>query len=174
MNIRIPYLFDSLFKLKSNPYREKTIIRTRVYCKQLVSWLNREHEIPIGKKLRKLKIPKMIFTNEKLQRAYLRGLFDTDGTFYGRRNNEPVIGYISLNFEYLETVRALLKVNGFNFGRTDKDLYLYNKNQIDHFFKIIKHKNEKHVLKYEIFKKTGKILKTEELIDYMTHRWCNG
>ena len=56
----------------------------------------------------------------------------------------------------------------------DKDLYLYNKNQIDHFFKIIKPKNEKHVLKYEIFKKTGKILKTEELIDYMTHRWCNG
>ncbi len=164
---RVPYLIEKLFGLKSSIYIQDNLIKARIYSKGVINFLNKEYEIPLGKKLEKLKIPKFIFKNKKLQENYLRGLFDTDGTFYGRRNNEPVLGYTSLNPDYLNSVKDLLKIKGFNFGITGKDLYLYNRKQIDLFFKRIKPQNKKHLIKYNLFKKKGKILKTSELRNYM-------
>ena len=164
---RIPKLFKFLFNLDMKISLEKSEIKCRSYSKRLMRHLNLEYNVPIGAKLNRLQIPEFVLTNKELSLAYLRGLFDTDGTFYGRRNNEPVIGYISLSPNYLEDVRLLLKKNNFNFGKSGKDLYLYNKNEIERFFNEILPQNQKHVTKYRIYKKTGKILKTPELLNYM-------
>ena len=169
---RIPKLIKSLFNLNTTIYIQNNLIRARVYSKRLVMFINNKYNVPIGKKLNKLKIPGFILKNKEFQIHYLRGLFDTDGTFYGRRNNEPILGYTSLDNDYIESIKDLLNSNGFNFNRTGKDLYLYNKLEISRFFQIIRPQNHKHLIKYKIFKKTRKILKTAELYKYLIKNKC--
>lgn len=136
----------------------------RIYSKKLVNYINFNFGHPIGKKKGKLNIPLTIFNNKKLLICYIRGLFDTDGSFYGRRNNEPVLEIISRDPNHLSQVLFALNKLGFNKANVyGKNLVIYNKYEIDKFFKEIIPANKRHTLKYNSFKSKGIIPKYKEI-----------
>jgi len=158
-NVKI--LFQELFKLNSKILENKKNngIKAKVYSKELIIYLNKEFGQPLGKKKGRLKIPSQIKNNNNLLKSYIRGLFDTDGSFYGRRNNEPVIEIISKDKRYAQEVHKELNRLNFRANLNGKNISIYRKEQIDKFFNDIKPNNKKHLLKYETFKKYGIIPK---------------
>lgn len=156
----VKILSEGLFGIDMAYYRIRNITKARLYSKELVLYLNKEFGCPIGNKMSHLNIPKEIFRNNKFLMPYIRGLFDTDGNFYGRRNNEPVVEIISGDLRFREQIRQALEKIGFNPTGNYKNVTIYRKDQIDRFFKLIKPANKKHLWKYEKFKNMGIIPKT--------------
>ncbi len=129
----------------------ESYIKLRAYSVNLVNWLHNYHHLPKGKKKGNLSISNKILNNRSLLVPYFRGLFDTDGTFYIRRGNEPVIEISSADKKYLQQIRKGISSLGFNVGIGEKMIFIYNKKQIEKFFKIIKPANSKHLKKYRLY-----------------------
>ena len=96
--------------------------------------------------------------------AFLRGLFDTDGSFHRKRATSAVVEYISCSPKFLLQVKESLKRLGLKATLSGKSVYIYDQSDVDSFFKLIKPNNHKHNLKYAIFKKTGKVPTHKEII----------
>ncbi len=172
-----PYLNHHISPLLIDQFKTKPTLsqlpnkalKLRIYSKKLVFFINTHYFHPIGKKKNKLHIPPCILSNYSFLKCYIRGLFDTDGSFYGRRKNEPVIEIISKDDTHILEIQHALSQLDFSFGRSGKNLSLYNKHQIHNFFKEIRPHNLKHLIKYHLYQATGKIIKTQELRNIM-HR----
>lgn len=142
-------LFEKLFPnllFKINSQHNK--IKLRTYSISLANYLHEEYRLPLGRKMNKLHIPRQIIENPIFLKKYLRGLFDTDGSIYFRRNHEPVVEVISRDKTYLNEVKNCLLSLGFKCGSSGKNLYIYQKKMIHKFFKDIGSSNEKHLKKY--------------------------
>jgi len=119
-------------------------------------------------------IPKIILTNEKLLKRFLRGLFDTDGSiFFGKNytaknqiNNRPTIQLSGVSERLINDVFYSLRKIGLNprlkkpyKGKRDKNkvysVRLYRIDDISFFIKNIEFKNPKHFTKWQIFEKIG-------------------
>lgn len=87
--------FDfSIFRILRRPGRNNTIelrIQSKEIQNQFISW-----GFPRGPKLENLKIPDFIKNNEKLEKIFLRGLVDTDGSVHWRKNYKRK--YITITF----------------------------------------------------------------------------
>ena len=160
--------FENVLGIKFKIEKFEHYLKLRAYSICLVNWLCNQHGFPKGKKKGKLKIPSVLLSNKKLLEAYIRGLFDTDGTFYLRRKDEPVIEISSADKKYLEQVRKQLLLLGFKGGIGEHRLFIYNKHEIDQFFKKIKPSNPKHLNKYQKYLKLsvgGPMAKTSAFHD---------
>ena len=164
---RVQELFIQLFKVQPTIAMEGTKIRCRLYSKKLKQFLSEKCDFPIGNRKNRTSIPKKISEKPKLLRCYLRGLFDTDGSFHRRRKNAGVVEYISCSPKFLEQIQDSLKSLGFSASLSGKSVYIYNQKQVDVFFKTIKPKNLKHITKYRIFKETGQVPIHREIIELM-------
>ena len=61
------------------------------HSKPLVLILNKKYQIPIGIKYDTIQIPKMIYIGHgKMKKAFIKGVFDSDGNLYIHRNNKCV------------------------------------------------------------------------------------
>jgi len=143
-------LFEKKFGISFKIVIQGGAIRIRTYCKELVEHLNKRYGLPIGKKKNNLVIPKPVKENPELLRAYIRGLFDTDGSIYVRRKKDFILEIISVDKRFLEELKMSLKGLGFECGTSGKNLYFYQKNMIKRFFDEIKPANSKHLKKYWI------------------------
>lgn len=128
-------------------------IRLKTYSKELASILHREYGSPIGEKKGNLKIPKVFENNLELMKAYIRGLFDTDGSVYLRRKNDIVVEIINVDRLYLESLKVVLNKIGFICGVSGKNLYFYRKDMVKKFFDEIEPANPKHLKKYSMYSK---------------------
>lgn len=146
-------LFERLFNLKFRVIVQDTKIRLKTYSKNLAFFLHKEYGLPLGKKKGNLKISSKLKNNKNFLKAYIRGLFDTDGSIYVRRKKDPVIEIISKDKNYLREVRETLNLLGFYCGISGKNLHIYRKEMIVKFFKEIKPANSKHLKKYELYSK---------------------
>src|SRR3989344_1147134 len=72
--------FQNLFGLKPSISSFGNRIQCRVYSKNMAIFLNKKLEFPIGRRKNRTYIPSKIINNKKFKIAYLRGLFDTDGS----------------------------------------------------------------------------------------------
>lgn len=147
--IYLKKLFEKVFNMKFVISKQKNILRLRTYSKKLSFFLNKEYGLPLGSKSGKLKVPRQFFKSKCLLKAYIRGLFDTDGSFYIRRNKDAVVEIISIDKSYLNNIRAVLNYLEIKCGISGKNLYIYQKKEIYKFFKEIKPANTKHLKKYE-------------------------
>lgn len=145
--------FENLFGIKFKIEKFEHYIKLRAYSIDLVNWLNKEHGFPKGKKKGNLKIPKSVLYKSSILSSYLRGLFDTDGTFYTRRDNEPVIEISSADKRYLRQIKEQLSLIGFKAGIGEHRIFLYNKEEIERFFNKLKPSNPKHLNKYREYLK---------------------
>ncbi|PLW80733.1 hypothetical protein C0585_01145 [Candidatus Woesearchaeota archaeon] len=148
-------LFKKLFNLKAKKHTQKNSTKCYVYSKELVEFLSEKYKIPIGKKKEKLKIPLKIKKNNLLLKAYIRGVFDTDGSFHRHRPKDAMLGISSRDESFLNEIEESLKKLKFPTYRKLKDVYIYNKKEIDRFFKEIKPSNRKHTKKYNFYLKNG-------------------
>lgn len=126
-------------------------IRLKTYSRELASILHKEYGCPIGKKKGNLKIPKVFENNLELMKAYIRGLFDTDGSIYLRRKKDMVVEIINVDLPYLESLKVVLNKMGFVCGISRKNLYFYRKDMVKKFFDEIEPANPKHLKKYSMY-----------------------
>lgn len=163
----IKNLFATLFRLPPKVIGEGTRIKCRIYSKKLKEFLSEKHQFPIGNRKNRMRIPKRIMKNKALLKCYLRGLFDTDGSFHRRRKNSGVVEYISCSPKYLKDIKDALTLLGFSASLSGKSVYIYDQLQVHRFFKTIKPKNLKHITKYKIFRKTKKVPTHKEIVKIM-------
>ncbi|MFW6233455.1 MAG: LAGLIDADG family homing endonuclease [Nanoarchaeota archaeon] len=144
-------LFKNIFNINSTISYQDNHIKLRIYSRKLHNLLTQKYNLPKGNKKNKLKIPLKIMSSKQLIKAYIRGLFDTDGSFYIRREKDPVIEITSASFFFLKEIKELLNKLGFNVANGNKRLFIYRKKDIEKFFKEIKPSNNKHLNKYQNF-----------------------
>ncbi len=145
-------LFKELFGLEPSLNKMRnSAIKLRVYSQDIHNHLSIEYGLPIGKKKGNLAIPQKIKKSKKLLKTYLRGVFDTDGSFYLRRNHEPVIQITSADKRFLTELKESLEFLEFNVSKGDQRIFVYGESQAIKFFKSIKPANHKHLKKFENF-----------------------
>ena len=71
------------------------------------------NQILTGEKKGKLFVPKQVFRRREWIIHYIRGLFDTDGSFYIRREKDPVIEISSADIRFLKEIKSTLNLLGF-------------------------------------------------------------
>ena len=94
-------------------------------------------------------IPIRILVNSEYLTAYLRGLFDTDGSFYIRRKKDKVVSFIARDKDFLEEIANALRVLGYYPTVSGKNLYIYRQSDIRRFFEQIRPKYPKHTDRYK-------------------------
>ncbi|PIU21438.1 MAG: hypothetical protein COT15_02320 [Candidatus Diapherotrites archaeon CG08_land_8_20_14_0_20_34_12] len=161
---RVRELCINLFQAVPTIRVQKNAIHIRVYSKELFNFLKNKYDFPEGLKKNKLKIPIKILQKEKLVKAFLRGVFDTDGSFHKHHKNTAAIEITSASKTFLEEIRDALSTFGFSVCLSGISTYIYDSKQIDLFFKKIKPNNLKHIYKYNFFKKKGYVPTHNETI----------
>ncbi|MFH0714377.1 MAG: LAGLIDADG family homing endonuclease [Candidatus Diapherotrites archaeon] len=127
--------------------------------------------VPIGIK-EELPIPNWILENENYSKAFVRGLFDTDGTISFKRNNTcpgriPRVSYINIVSvsktliqdvsEILAKARVKHYVRKYSSKVGDKDSFKIEiyRPHTNEFMKKIGSHNPKHLSKFEIYCRFG-------------------
>lgn len=148
-------LFD-VFVSKRIVKKEHTI-RIVASSKNLVAFLNKRG-MPVGNKLKSdLKIPDWIRERPIYEKAFIRGLFDTDGCVYldAHKINGRKYFYMGWTItSYADSLRAdiiaILKQNGFSPTQrfSQKSVYLRRQEEIRRYFEEIGTSNLKHLNRY--------------------------
>ena len=146
-------LLEDKLKIKFNLKRAKSIFTLRGYSIELSKLLTEVYGLPKGNKTGKLHIPISVKKQKTFLINYLRGLFDTDGTFYLRRETDPVIEISSGDKSFLQEIEQTLLSLNFKAGRGEYRVFIYNKQDIARFFDEIKPANTKHLNKYRKYLK---------------------
>ena len=132
----------------------------QIWCNKLVKF-KEELGLPLGKKLN-ISIPEVFLINDKLKKAVIRGIFDTDGGIQlMKKNNKlyPVVYITTISKGLYEQLLAILKklglrATGYKWTSIRdkwKDVYrisIRGNEMLDRFMEIIKPANPKHVQKY--------------------------
>ncbi|MBW2966327.1 LAGLIDADG family homing endonuclease [Candidatus Woesearchaeota archaeon] len=90
----------------------------------------------------------------------IRGLFDTDGTIFAKKNEGyryPYIGFTSKNKIFLKQVQILLRKKGYPFYTNNDNLFMKGIKNIKKWMKDVGTSNSKHKFKYEYWTKHGKL-----------------
>lgn len=160
-------LISKLFAISSTAKEKsgKNAINIVVYSKALVNFLN-TLGMPIGNKItNNVAIPKWIMKNNKNQKAFLRGLFDTDGCVYVDKHKISKKIYHHLGWtitSYADTLRKDIIKTLYNLGFSpthtfnQNSVFMRKQNEIHRYFKIIGTSNPKHFNRYQNFIKTTK------------------
>jgi len=158
---RVAHLFNYLFEITPRIRIQKNTICC--YSKELYSFLSNEYNFPIGEKKNRLFIPERIRQNSEFLVCFLRGVFDTDGSFYKHHKNTATVEFISCSQGFLYEIYFALKKLNLKPSLSRKGVRIYDTEKIDTFFNTIKPNNIKHLLKYQKFKETGRVPSHEEI-----------
>ena len=148
-------LCESLFKCKSRTYQSKVskCLHINLDGKKIVEFFE-NNDFPAGNKIiNKVRIPKWIKENKIFLSACLRGLYDTDGSFYKLTNqNSYQIHFKNCNFYLLQDVRESLIKLDINPSKIicNKSLVVTKKSEIEKFYKVIGFSNPKHLNKIKV------------------------
>jgi hypothetical protein len=114
-----------------------------------------------GKKVKnKVIIPQWIFTNKNFLKSVIRGLFDTDGCVYKKYDDYLQIQFKFGCLETTESLRNAIVLLEYNPTKIQKGwnnakktwfwkFYFSRQKEIDRFFREIKPRNSKHLLRYK-------------------------
>jgi len=145
-------VFDTLRKMGLSPKVKEwskgtvvILINSKFFTEFLISV-----GIPFGKKSDKVTIPSKIFSNERLAKCFIRGLFDADGCVVNRkRKHEKRIELFSKSRKLIEQLSIFLSNLGINnsvrFVKRDKGfiISISKENSRQLFMKEIGLSNEK-------------------------------
>lgn len=107
---RIKEYCKELFSIEGSIYKGRGCYGLYIYSKPIVLILNKKYEIPIGLKYEKIKIPSIIQNskNKKIIKAFIKGVFDSDGNIYNHHKTKCV-QLRQKSKTFLEEIRLLLK-----------------------------------------------------------------
>ena len=169
--------FDYLSKLVFQLFGLKTsLLRNKgtntgllvIYSKSLCDFLYKNFNLKPGDKIRnKNVISKKILRNNKLSKACLRGLIDTDGSLSrrGRDGSQFCIQFTSHNKELLKQVNEMgRKLKIFTFAN-ETGTGTNKWGNIVKYFQIIGSSNPKHIIRF-LLRKEDKTIYRDELSFY--------
>jgi len=172
--------FNELFSKKINlkKYLSNNVCGIYIFDKESVRFLKEKFKLKKGKKIN-ITIPETIKLKSQ-KKAFLRGLFDTDGSIYYCKSNyktkkislstifhyKPKIKLATISKTLIDQVHHFLSELGFHprFRKPAKQkinenmmygLVLYRKQDVNRFIKEIGFKNLKHISKVKIWNKFG-------------------
>ncbi len=127
-----------------------------VYSKNLVEFLEAQG-LQKGNKVRnQVDLPLWIKRKKNFQISCLRGLMDSDGSFYqyyhrvnGNKYLNSALCFTNYSNNLLNSAFEILKTNGFNPSRYQERVYVYKKKNIERYFESIGSHNPKHLDKYK-------------------------
>lgn len=144
---------EASFKIKKN----ENVINVVASSKKLVRFLNK-NGMPIGNKIENnLAVPSWVKRKDLYKKAFLRGLFDTDGCVYldVHKIKNKIYKHLGLTItSYADNlildVINLLESFGFTPTNqvTQKSVYLRRQKEIVRYFREIKTSNPKHYNRY--------------------------
>jgi hypothetical protein len=140
---------------------EKTLIIT-ISSISLVEFLIKKGLTSGNKLYNIIKVPDWIADNEEYRIACLRGLMDTDGSFYCYSHTINRTHYTNFAICFanksnvlLEYVYVALKRLNLNPSKGKYRIYLYRKNEIEKYINTVGSSNQKHIGKYDLYKRRG-------------------
>jgi hypothetical protein len=132
-------------------------IRNKNFCIDL----NESYGVPMGLKYQKLSISdKVLKSSWTLRKAFIRGLFDTDGSIYARKDEDyrfPIISISSKNQSFLETIKEMLREQNYPAYTSLGKVALRGIKNINRWFEDIGSSNDRNILKYQYFLKKGRL-----------------
>ncbi len=154
---RVFFLFKTLFGLDPKIYIQPKYnqLKCFVYSRKLVDFLSKTYGVPIGRKMNQLNVPSQILSDDSLLKAYLRGVFDTDGSFHRHHETSAALEITSRDTKYINQLFVSLKRLGFKPSLSNKNIYIYRKEEIERFFDEVSPQNKKHTKKFIFYKKNG-------------------
>ncbi|MEK6959758.1 MAG: LAGLIDADG family homing endonuclease, partial [Nanoarchaeota archaeon] len=144
---RVYELFKALFGLTPSWIEGQNVIRIKAYSIELSKLLT-GFGYPSDRKMGKLRIPPQCAADAELSAAFLRGVFDTDGSIHRHHHSDACVEFISRDWRFLQDIVWCLKQLGFRAGSSGKNAYIYAREDIHHFFRKIKPANPKHQRRY--------------------------
>ncbi|MBS3147551.1 hypothetical protein J4219_01560 [Candidatus Woesearchaeota archaeon] len=150
-------LLEDIFKTKPSIYHQNNITRVKIYSKELFNFLHLSLGMISGNKMNKLRIPSFILSNRLFLAAFLRGVFDTDGSFHRHRPTDAAAEITSADARFLQEVTAALLFLGIRATSSGRNVYIYSKEHIHRFFMKIRPSNPKHQAKYAYYCTHGKV-----------------
>jgi hypothetical protein len=128
--------------------------------RELVKFINQELGFPIGKKVN-LKISEKINKKPRFLIPIIRGIFDTDGSFFLDKNFGRIYPQIEIHMNailLLDQLELFLKSRGFRLTRRPQRIRLKGIKQITKWMNEIGSSNPKHILRYlDWLKKCGPV-----------------
>lgn len=162
----IQSLIKELFGLNSSICHDGSdkSITLLVSSRNLVEFLIDKGLKPGDKVKNQVDIPNWINLKKEYKIACLRGLIDTDGSFYLYRHKvlnkfycNFAICFTNHSLPLLKSVYNILRIMRFNpIVSKDNRIYLHKKNDIDRYLKEISTNNPKHLLKFKNYLKYRK------------------
>lgn len=149
-------LIKNLFNVKIRIYESKVSNALNVIAdsRRIIDFFE-ENEFKAGDKIRnQVTIPSWIRSNHKFLAACLRGLYDTDGSFYRLGNqNSYQINFKNLNKTLLKDVHDSLISLGLSPSKISGSIQIYitKKSEIAKFYKLIGFHNPKHLNKIRAY-----------------------
>lgn len=117
-------LYKKLYNIDLKLMRLKSVSGFEAYSQALCEFKNKSLGIPYGEKVERIEVPKLILKtkNKEIYRAFIRGLFDTDGCVCIVKKNYPIISITINSKKLIEKTAEMLRRMGF--------IPFYNKNTI--------------------------------------------
>lgn len=152
----IKELFDIMPKIKLRNNRNEKTCDIIMSSKNLIEFLTKKG-LKVGHKINnKIDIPVWIKAKRQYKIACLRGLMDTDGSFYnykhkvnGKLYNNFGICFTNYSEALLSSAYNILKELGFSPSRSNARVFLCKKRDIKKYIDMIGSNNPKHTAKYD-------------------------
>lgn len=153
-------LFKKLYGLDVRLRKWSRAYGFQICSKELLDF-KKKLGLPMGPKIN-IRIPLWIRKDKKFMVACLRGIFDTDGTFYIEKKygrGYPRIQIRSTSPKLIEDIAVGLKITGFNYGRwKEKEIRNWKASYaiavrgnktVEKWMEVIGTNNPKHLNKYK-------------------------
>ncbi len=160
---RLVPLFKLKFNSKANYHLrpEYHVIYLRIKSKKLFDYFHKLG-VPIGKKKNKLRITKQMLSNNISAKAsILRGLLDTDGHIFARKDENykyPYVKITSGSLKFLQDLKNLIREFGLPAYVHDTDVLVRGGENIKLWMSKIGSSNPSNIKRYNVWLSTGKLL----------------
>ncbi|HUS49978.1 MAG TPA: LAGLIDADG family homing endonuclease [Candidatus Paceibacterota bacterium] len=142
-------------------YKNKNVCTLSIRNKKFALDLNSRFNVPIGIKYNKLRISKRITSLPwHLKKHTIKGLFDSDGSIYARKDEEykwPIISIRSKNPKFLEQICNILRKQNYPAYFSRWNVSIRGIKNIKKWFKDIGSSNQRNILKYQYFLKNKRL-----------------
>ena len=157
-------IFD-LFSVRQHNYfcKKNRGMHCVINSKSLVNFLCPNFFVAGNKIKAGAQIPSYFFSNKLLLKSCLKGLFDTDGSVCPHPNSKVMLIITIKNPALMKSALTAFDELNFPAKQSKGDIYFYGAKKVKAFFDIINSSNPKHLIKWNIFLKTGILPRTKEL-----------
>lgn len=150
-------LYKKIYNIELPLIKRSSACGFEVNSKALYNFKNKTLGFVTGIKTHRIEVPKQIIDgdNEKIMRAFIRGVFDTDGCFsLIKKGKYPVISLTIKSISAIESINEILKKLGFDpyFYSKGYSIYLNGPMRFIKWMNEIGTNNPKHKKRIEIIK----------------------